>query len=181
MQTPDCQPSNTVLTHPRKWVKVLFGAVLVVVLGTLPLTAWAGDFPGKGSRTKWEEASKYNSLGIKQAKERNYQEAQDLFQKAINAYGQDPSFYHNTALVYELQNQQNQAESYYENALKVDSHYGQSWINLGHLYNAQGKILEALKAYKNAVKCNLSEPTKKEVLSSIKVLEIKHSASKAGI
>lgn len=178
MQTPDCQPSNIQLTHPRKWVNGLLGVALVVLFGTLPLTALAGDFPGKGSRAKWEEAMKYSSAGIQQARKGDFESAKSSFEKAISVYNQDPAFYFNLGLVYKKMNKADQAETYYKYALKIDPKYSNAWINLGSLYGSQEKITESIYAYKQARKCNLNDYDTRAIDSALEKLESKLASRK---
>lgn len=161
----------------RNRLKALFSMLLLVAFGTLPLPAWAGDFPGKGSRAKWEEAMGYGKLGVQQFNNGNLSDAQKSFEKAIDTYDQDPAFHYNLGYVYRKMNQFNKAEYYYKHALKMDPNDGTAWISLGWIYNAQDKTQESLNAYKNANNCNLSPKQKQDVNSFINVLEKKLALS----
>lgn len=148
--------------HQPKWM-LLLGAALVIVFSTLPLNALAETFPGKGSREKWNEAAKISLLGIEQANKSDLQSAQASFEKAISIYDQDPVFYFNLGYIHKRMNQFDKAEYFYKKALSMDPVYGNAWISLGWLYNAQGKTEDSLDAYKKASKCNLSPKDKKAV------------------
>ncbi len=156
--------------HLPKWM-LLLGAILLIVLSTLPLTAWAGDFPGKGSKAKWEEGGKYSTLGIEQAGKGDFPAAKTSFEKAISIYNQDPAFFHNLALAYEKMNRIELAEVNYRNAIRLDEKYGKSWVNLGHLYYSKNKYSDSLVAYKNAERCQLSETSRQNVNNIIVTLE----------
>lgn len=180
-QTPDCRLSNTQSKHPQTWLKCLLGVILVVVLGTLPLTAWSRDFPGIGSKAKWDEAAQYTSKGIQEANKGDYASAEIFFKKALNTYDQDASFYFNLGYLYRKMNQFDKAENYYKHAVKMDPDYGKAWMNLGCIYDIQGRTQESLNAYKKSITCDLSPKDKENINSFISTLEAKLTSRTKGI
>lgn len=157
---------------------MLIGVGLLLVLATLPLPAWAGDFPGKGSRTKWDAAMKYSTTGIQQARKGNFELAKSSFEEAISIYNQDPAFYFNLGLIYERMKQADQAEIRYKYALKIDPKYSNAWFNLGALYGNQEKFTDSIHAYKQAKTCSLNDSDARAIDSALEKLESKLASSR---
>lgn len=92
----------------------------------------------------------YFYMGNLYTDKKDYPEAINAFEKAIQLYGKDPAYHNNLGLVYEAQKEYVKAEGYYRESIKIDPSYGTAWESLGYALYYQYKDNEAIEAWKKA-------------------------------
>jgi tetratricopeptide (TPR) repeat protein len=88
----------------------------------------------------------YNSLGVAYSRQKRWDEAIAMFQKALdNLFYPTPEFaYYNMAGAYESKGNNEKAAEYYNMAIELSPFYVEPYIRLGLLYRGEGKHRQAL-------------------------------------
>lgn len=107
-------------------------------------------FPKKGKYLDWIEANKLNNQGIKLARAGKYKEAISMFQKAIQRYSHDYSYYENLGGALHNNGNLERAASSTEMAAQLAPRRWGPWYNLGIILTKEHEYVRALKALKRA-------------------------------
>jgi type IV pilus assembly protein PilF len=91
----------------------------------------------------------YNNLGTVFMRKQRYDEAIEMFKKAIdNLYYQTPEYaYFNMARAYEAKGQAQKAIEYYQMAIELRPQYYEPYAWLGLLYQREGQYVKALRTF----------------------------------
>ena len=85
--------------------------------------------------------------GVKHLKQKEYDSARRMFQKAIHVNGSYPNAYHNLGLVYLSQTNYNSAVQYFKKAIECNSNYAESYLTLGLTYIRMNKPENAIEDF----------------------------------
>ena len=96
----------------------------------------------------------YEGLGRVYADSSNYNEAINIYQKALNLEPQNFYVWFNLALAYKNNGQLNESINAYENALIINPNSFDVYFNLGSLYESKNDTLSAINCYKKASEYN---------------------------
>jgi small glutamine-rich tetratricopeptide repeat-containing protein alpha len=117
------------------------------------------------------KAIEHYNQGCKLASKKQYTQAIDEFQQAVNAYPSEPHLYYNLALANQDAGKIEEAVKTYKKALDLNPRYGKCYVNLGYIFYGLAKFDEALVFYQSALECKLSPDVIKGVKKSIKDIE----------
>jgi tetratricopeptide (TPR) repeat protein len=91
----------------------------------------------------------YTNLGLAYFKQKNYENAELAFQRAIESNTHDAIAYNHLGIIKRLQGQFDSARKTYQKAIQIDNKYASAYLNLGILYDIYLQDLEkALQQYK---------------------------------
>lgn len=93
----------------------------------------------------------YESLGRLYLQEKNYSEAEEIFEYLAKFDPGRDVYFSNLALSFYSQQKYPQAASAYEKALNLNNKIPARWINLGLTFMATGEYAKAIKAVGNAL------------------------------
>ena len=89
------------------------------------------------------QADYYRSQGLTQQEKGNYQDALNLYLKALTLEPENSELYNDIGIVYEQLGYPSRAEQYYLRILKNDRDYLPAYSNLAYLYLGQNQIEKA--------------------------------------
>ena len=145
-----------IIGPPGFYLKSLFGAGLLLILGTL---SWyrAGAF--ENEITLWTDTLAknptcwlgYNNLGKALSLEGRADEAIADYQKALEIYPNYAMAYFNIGCALAKKGQVDQAIAHYEKALKIDPNYVQAQCNLGFALFTKGQVDESIATFNNVL------------------------------
>jgi type IV pilus assembly protein PilF len=100
-------------------------------------------------RLKKDYSEAYNNLGTVYMRQRRWDDAIAMFQKALeNLYYATPEMaYYNLARAYEEKGEDSRAIEFYEMAIELKKHYLDPYGRLGLLYQKQGQYGPALRVF----------------------------------
>jgi tetratricopeptide (TPR) repeat protein len=133
----------------------------------IPLSATAGDFPGKGSRSQWSAALPYYNRGNRYLNEGRFDDAAVDFQQAVSLYEFDPDFYTNLGLAYRKLDKYAEAEQAFKKATELSPDDWVPWMDLANAYLKQNKLNETIDAFNRTLKCNPPAADKEAILGDI--------------
>lgn len=107
-------------------------------------------FPKKGKYLDWIEANKLNNQGLRFARAGRYKEAVLMFQKAIQRYSHDYTYYENLGAALHKSGNLERAETTTEMATQLSPRRWGPWYNLGIILTKEHEYARALKALKKA-------------------------------
>ncbi len=91
----------------------------------------------------------FTNLGLAYFKQKDYENAERAFQRAIESDSNDAIAYNHLGIIKRLQGQFDSARQTYQKAIQIDNKYASAYLNLGILYDIYLQDLEqALKQYK---------------------------------
>lgn len=93
----------------------------------------------------------YNAMGARYNDNQKYQEAEEMFKKAISL---DPDYvkaYYNLGVVYNNTGRIDEAIDYYKQTIAMQPTYLKAYLHLGELLSNTGMIKEALSVYKKLI------------------------------
>lgn len=107
-------------------------------------------FPKKGNYLKWIEANKQSNQGVRLARAGKYSRAIPYFQRAIQRYGFDYTYYENLGAALHKTGNLERAESTTEMAAHLAPRRWGPWFNLGLILTKQHEYKRALIVLKRA-------------------------------
>lgn len=107
-------------------------------------------FPKKGKYLDWIEANKLNNQGLRFARTGHYKDAVPMFQKAIQRYSHDYTYYENLGAALHKSGNLERAETTTEMATQLSPRRWGPWYNLGIILTKEHEYSRALKALKRA-------------------------------
>jgi len=91
----------------------------------------------------------FTNLGLAYFKQKNYENAEIAFQRAIESNAHDAIAYNHLGIIKRLQGRFNLARQTYQKAIQIDNEYASAYLNLGILYDIYLQDLDqALQQYK---------------------------------
>lgn len=91
----------------------------------------------------------FTNLGLAYFKQKNYENAEIAFQRAIESNAHDAIAYNHLGIIKRLQGRFNLARQTYQKAIEIDNEYASAYLNLGILYDIYLQDLDqALQQYK---------------------------------
>ena len=91
----------------------------------------------------------FTNLGLAYFKQKNYENAEMAFQRAIESNAHDAIAYNHLGIIKRLQGRFNLARQTYQKAIQIDNEYASAYLNLGILYDIYLQDLDqALQQYK---------------------------------
>jgi Flp pilus assembly protein TadD len=151
-----------------------FAAAFALVLGAqcVCLRAEAGDpdlheFPGTGSREKWEQANTFYVQGVTATHANKVPESIELYRKAIAIYPDDPDYQINLGVALEDKGSFKEAETVLNHALTLAP---QNWTvpyNLGNVFYSEHKYQDAVNAWTRTMGLNPPAHFKEKAASNI--------------
>lgn len=119
--------------HFQRFTALLF--IFVVAFFVLNSQVYASVLP--------PQADYYRSKGLNQQEKGRYQDALNLYLKALTLEPENSELYNDIGIVYEQLGQPSRAEQYYLRILKNDRDYLPAYSNLAYLYLGQNQIEKA--------------------------------------
>jgi len=98
------------------------------------------------------DAYNYGKEGIEAAKNKQWEKAIDLFQKAVKADPKEANNYNNLGLAYKGAGKMNEAIKAFGDAVAAEPNNSVGYINLGVAYTAEGKYDNAIEDLDKAIK-----------------------------
>jgi len=134
-------------------------------------------FPRKGKYLDWIAANKLSNQGVRLARAGQYRKAIPHFQKAIQRYGFDYTYYENLGAALQKIGNLERAETTTEMAAQMAPRRWGPWYNLGLILTKQHEYKRALVALKKA-KALKAPPSKTAGINRlITALELKLAGS----
>ena len=140
-------------------VAKVFIPVMIVIVISLSLTAYARNMAWSDKVTLWEDVVKkspfkvrprYN-LGEAYQEQGRLDDAIKEYQAAINLNPYLVEPHYNLGMVYRAQGRLDDAVREYQEAIKLRPDYADAHNNLGMAYQKQGRLDDAIKEYQTAI------------------------------
>lgn len=93
----------------------------------------------------------YNEMGIRAFQNKNYEEAAQAFNDAIEQNPEDPVGYVNFGNLLAAMNDVERAERFFQKAITVDEQAATAYYGLANLYYDAERFVEAAKLYQKAI------------------------------
>jgi Flp pilus assembly protein TadD len=155
----------------QRYFAVAFALALAAQCGGLRAEAGgdpdAHEFPGTGSREKWEQANTFYVQGVDATHNNKVAESIDLYKKAIAIYPEDPDFQINLGVALEDKGNFKEAESVLNHALTIAP---QNWTvpyNLGNVFYSEHKYQDAVNAWTKSMALTPPAHFKEKAASNI--------------
>lgn len=136
-------------------------------------------FPKKGKYLDWIEANKLNNQGLRFARAGHYKDAVLMFQKAIQRYSHDYTYFENLGAALHKSGNLERAETTTEMATQLSPRRWGPWYNLGIILTKEHEYSRALKALKRAQ--SLHAPASKRVGMSKLITALEKKVSRANV
>jgi len=130
--------------YERRWLKLGLSGLLCVALSVLICIPTGIDTRATG----------YTNLGSLYIQTKQWNEAKDAFNKAIELDRDDPKPYNDMAYAYIMQDNLGEAEKYLRDALSKDIDYPYAHLNLGLLFEKTLNYTFAESEYKRSIELN---------------------------
>lgn len=111
-----------------------------------------GNFPGKGSRAKWEQAASLADKAIDLKGPNRTEAGIPLLKKAIEIYPFDGKIYYVLANKYMDKKNYLLAKNNYEKSIQLEPNFADAWYGLGLSLDNQSDLAEGEKAYRQCLK-----------------------------
>ena len=124
-------------------------------------------------RFDMESAAAYNNLGNAYMKDKQYDQAVNAYQRALEI---DPKFaeaHYNLGSAYALRKEYDLAAENYKKAIEYRSDFRQAYYKLADVYSKQGKSDKAINTYKEVIQTAPADT----VASDLQPVEIIHAAT----
>jgi tetratricopeptide (TPR) repeat protein len=147
------------LASRSKGVAKVFIPVMILIVISLSLTAYARNIVWSDKVTLWEDVVKkspyklrpHYNLGEAYHNQGRFDDAVREYQTAVNI---DPNLvepHYNLGVVYRIQGRLDDAVREYQTAVKLKPDYADAHTNLGEAYHKQGRLDDAIKEYQTAI------------------------------
>ena len=148
------------LANRTKVVAKVFIPVMILVVISLSLTAYARNMIWSDEVTLWEDVVKkspykarpHYNLGGAYEEQGRLDDAVREYQTAINLKPDYALAHYNLGVVYQKQGRLDDAVREYQTAIKLKPDYAEAHNNLGVAYQKQGRLDDAIKEYQTAIK-----------------------------
>jgi protein O-GlcNAc transferase len=108
---------------------------------------------GMSGEQKLERSTAHYELGVSYLNQNNIQPAFVEFQKALEYDSHNKQALNAVGIIYLLKLEDYpKAVDYFQRAIKEDKNYSEAWNNLGSAYEKSGRFMDAVQAYKSALK-----------------------------
>jgi tetratricopeptide (TPR) repeat protein len=147
------------LANRTKGVAKVFIPVMILMVISLSLTAYARNMAWSDEVTLWEDVVKkspskvrprYN-LGTAYQQQGRFEDAAKEYQTAINLNPDLDEPHYNLGLVYQKQGRLDDAVKEYQTAIELRPDYANAHYNLGLIYQTQDRLDDAIKEYQTAI------------------------------
>jgi hypothetical protein len=148
------------LANRTKVVAKIFLPVMILMVFSLSLTAYARNMIWRDEVTLWEDVLKkspnkarpHYNLGVAYQRQGRFDGAIREYQTAINLNPNHAKAYSNMGAVYHQQERLDDAIREYQTAIKLKPDYVDTHYNLGLAYHKQGRLDDAIREYQTAIK-----------------------------
>lgn len=136
---------------PRLVVALLMAALLGGCAGTSALSA-------SGAQRDTQAARRHIARGVELLNKNEVEQAQAMFDRAINADAYSGVAHNNMGITYYRQQNYYQAAWYFQNAARLLPYHPQPRNNLGLVFEAAGKLDDAVAEYDQALSLEPGNP-----------------------
>jgi tetratricopeptide (TPR) repeat protein len=154
----------------QKYLALIFTLAVFCLYGVTRAEATdpdAHEFPGTGSRAKWEEANNFYVQAVTATHANKVAESIVLYRKAIAIYPDDPDFQINLGVALEDKGDFKEAEAVLNHAMTLAP---QNWTvpyNLGNVFYSERKYQDAVNAWTKSLALNPTAHFKEKATSNI--------------
>ncbi len=102
-------------------------------------------------RRQTAEAKRLNNAGVMSYHNGQYEQALELFKKAVEIDGSFTEAHNNLGLTYTEMNQEDKATESFKKAIELNPDLGATYNNLGYVFYRTGSYAEAIEMYNEAI------------------------------
>jgi protein O-mannosyl-transferase len=148
------------LANRTNWVATAFMSVMILILISLSLAAYARNVVWSDKVTLWKDVVKkspyklrpHNNLGEAYQERGLFDDAVREYQTVINLEPNYVKSHYNLGVVYQRQGRLDKAIEEFRTTIRLKPDYADAHLNLGGAYHKQGRLDDAIREYQAAIK-----------------------------
>jgi len=147
------------LANRTNWVAKAFMPVMILILASLSLAAYARNMVWSDKVTLWKDVVKkspyklrpHNNLGEAYQERGLFDDAIREYQTVINLEPNYAKAHYNLGVVYQQQGRLDEAIKEFQTMIRLKPDYADAHLNLGSAYHKQGRLDDAIREYQTAI------------------------------